>query len=405
VACFEYALEALKHLPKSRDLQEQTIDLRLDLRNALFPLDEHEQIMAHLREAESLGEALNDHQRLGQIYTYMAAYFRLTGDVEDGVTYGRKALASAKSLGDVRLQVMANYRLGQIYTFLGDYPQAIACLRDNVAALEGDLRYERFGMVGLPSVFSRTYLVACLSECGEFDEGMRHGEESIRIAETVDHPFSIVHGSGVVGEVNSRRGNFRQAISLFERNLELCRVWGFSVLYPFSAAYLGYAYAMSGQVARALSLLEDVLERTAWMRGGPSTRWLIQLGEVYLLTGRMTDARTWAERALQVSREYDERGHQAYTLRSLGDIAMHHDPSDIDQAETLYQQALALANELGMRPLQAHCHRGLGNLYRQTGQSEQARAELSTAIEMYRDMEMTFWLPETEAALAEVESR
>ena len=63
----------------------------------------------------------------------------------------------------------------------------------------------------------------------------------------------------------------------------------------------------------------------------------------------------------------------------------------------------ALADELGMRPLQAHCHRGLGTLYSQTGQVEYARAALSTAIAMYRDMKMTFWLPETEAALAEVE--
>lgn len=56
-------------------------------------------------------------------------------------------------------------------------------------------------------------------------------------------------------------------------------------------------------------------------------------------------------------------------------------------------------------PLQAHCHHGLGVLYRQTGQAERARAELSTAIEMYRDMVMTFWLPETEATLAEMEKR
>jgi hypothetical protein len=58
-----------------------------------------------------------------------------------------------------------------------------------------------------------------------------------------------------------------------------------------------------------------------------------------------------------------------------------------------------------MRPLAAHCHRGLGTLYAKSGQQEPARAELSTAIEMYRAMEMTFWLPEAEAALAEVEGR
>ena len=72
------------------------------------------------------------------------------------------------------------------------------------------------------------------------------------------------------------------------------------------------------------------------------------------------------------------------------------------QAETHYQQALALAEELGMRPLQAHCHRGLGTLYAQSGQREQARAALAAALALYHAMDMTFWLPETEATLAQV---
>ena len=72
---------------------------------------------------------------------------------------------------------------------------------------------------------------------------------------------------------------------------------------------------------------------------------------------------------------------------------------EVEPAASHYRQALTLAEELGMRPLQAHCHHGLGMLYATGGQPEQARAELSMAIEMYRDMEMTFWLPETEAAL------
>jgi hypothetical protein len=56
-----------------------------------------------------------------------------------------------------------------------------------------------------------------------------------------------------------------------------------------------------------------------------------------------------------------------------------------------------------MRPLQAHCHIGLGRLYGQTGRAAQARTALSAAIELYRAMEMTFWLPQAETALAEVE--
>jgi tetratricopeptide (TPR) repeat protein len=124
-----------------------------------------------------------------------------------------------------------------------------------------------------------------------------------------------------------------------------------------------------------------------------------------MLAGRLEEAHARAKGALAHAREYQERSNQAYALRLLGDIATRREPLKAEPAEAHYRQALTLAEELGMRPLQAHCHRGLGSLYRQTGQSEPARAELSTAIEMYRDMAMTFWLPETEAALAAVEKR
>jgi hypothetical protein len=66
---------------------------------------------------------------------------------------------------------------------------------------------------------------------------------------------------------------------------------------------------------------------------------------------------------------------------------------------------MALAEELGMRPLVAHCHLGLGRLYGQTGRIEQAHAALTAAIDLYRAMDMIFWLPQAEAALAEVKGR
>ena len=124
------------------------------------------------------------------------------------------------------------------------------------------------------------------------------------------------------------------------------------------------------------------------------------------LSGCAADGRgaRHSPQALDLAREHQERGDEAYALRLLGDIQAQRDPPEAEQAEAHYRQALALAEELGMRPLQAHCHRGLGTLYATTGQREQARAELSTAIEMYRAMEMTFWLPETEAALAQVDA-
>jgi tetratricopeptide (TPR) repeat protein len=130
-------------------------------------------------------------------------------------------------------------------------------------------------------------------------------------------------------------------------------------------------------------------------------------GSIELLADRdPEEARTLAEGALAYAHGHQERGNQAYALRLIGEIAAHQDPPEVEPAAHHYRQALALAEELGMRPLVAHCHLGLGTLYTKIGQREQARAELSTAIELYRAMEMTFWLPQAEAILADaVESR
>jgi Flp pilus assembly protein TadD len=116
----------------------------------------------------------------------------------------------------------------------------------------------------------------------------------------------------------------------------------------------------------------------------------------------LEEAHALTEGVLAHARERRERGYQAYALRLLGEIAVQREPPARDQAEVHYRQALALASELGMRPLQAHCHRGLGTLYAKIGRTEHARAELSTAIDLYRAMDMTLWLPQAEAALTQV---
>ena len=166
-------------------------------------------------------------------------------------------------------------------------------------------------------------------------------------------------------------------------------------------AALGAAYTLTGRSADALALLTQTLEQSMATEM-VLARCSLPLGEAHLLAGRFEEAQALAERALRFAQAHQERGNQAYALHLLGESAVRRDPPDVEPAESHYRQALALAEELGMRPLQAHCHRGLGTLYAQTGQREPARAALAAAIALYRDMEMTFWLPQAEAALAQV---
>jgi tetratricopeptide (TPR) repeat protein len=183
----------------------------------------------------------------------------------------------------------------------------------------------------------------------------------------------------------------------------ICQDADLPFYFPRVAAALGAAYTLGGRVADAVPLLTQAMEQAiATERVDFQALCSLPLGEAQLLAGHLEEAHTLAERALALARAPQERGHQAYALRLLGDIAARRDPPEVESSEAHYQQSLALAEELGMRPLQAHCHLGLGTLYGQAGQQEQARVALSTAIEFYRAMDMTLWLSQAEAALAQV---
>jgi class 3 adenylate cyclase/tetratricopeptide (TPR) repeat protein len=399
VGAFEQALRALQHLPEGQDTIEQAIDLRLDMRNALLALSDLRAMFDCLREAETLAKAIDDHRRLGRVSLYMTEYFRLVGDYDRAIASGQHALALAESVSDVGTQVVTNAFLGLVYYPRGDYRQAIEMLQKVVTALTGDLTREQFGLMGFPSILSRTWLAWCLAEVGAFREAMVHGEDGLRLAEAVDQPFSLVNAYSGLGWVYLRQGALSQAIPLLARGLALCQTWHIGSWLHTVAGNLGHAYALSGRVAEALPLLEQAVSR------GGHAMWTARLSEAYLLAGQIEKASTLAGQALALSHDRKERGYQAWALRLLGEIASQSTPPESESAEVHYRHALALTEELDMRPLQAHCHLGLGTLYAKLYQREQARAELDTAIEFYRAMDMTFWLPQAEAALAHVEGR
>jgi tetratricopeptide (TPR) repeat protein len=407
IESFEQALSALQHLPEQRDTREQAIDLRLALRAALFPLGDYGRILAALHEAEALAEALDDPRRLARVSSFLSAYFNFIGAYDQAITAAQRALALAMTSGDTVLAaVEANHTLGRAYQFQGDFRRALDCFKQAVEALEGVRRHERFDLAYWPAVQNRSWLAWCHAELGTFAEGRALGEEGLRIAEAVAHPASLMVASWGIGLLALRQGDLPRALPLLERVMGIGQDTGFTAWSTLLAEPLGAAYTLGGRVADALPLLTQALEQLMSMeRVDFQARCHLSLGEAHMLAGHLEEAHTLTDRALAHAREHQERGNQAYALHLLGEIAAHRTPPDVAAAAVHYHQALALAEELGMRPLQAHCHRGLGTLYAATGQREPARHALVTAIALYRSMAMTFWLPQTEAALAQVEER
>jgi tetratricopeptide (TPR) repeat protein len=352
VTCFEQALTALQRLPETRERLEQPIDLRFDLRTALFPLGEFERIFGYLREAEGLARTLDDQRRLGQVFVYLCNNLGMTGHPREAIAFGQSAQAIAESLRDVPLQVTGNLYLGTTCIRTGDYRQAEDLLLTVVQVLEGDLSRERFGLAGFPVVLARGNLTGVFADRGEFQEGIVHGQEGICLAEALDHPYSLAFVCWRLAYLQITRGDLSHALGLLEHGLALSREWNLTYFSVQNTGSLGYVYALSGRIAEGIPLLEHALSATETMGlGAFQPLFLVYLGAAYVLADRLENALEFAGRAVTLTRERGHRGYEAWALRLLGELTARHDSPE--HADGHYRDALALAEELGMRPLVA----------------------------------------------------
>jgi tetratricopeptide (TPR) repeat protein len=398
VARFEQALEALQHLPESRARTEQAIDLHLEAGGARLAAGGWAKSTDHVREAEALAEALGDERRQGRALVELAIRAWTAGDPDRALELGQRALAIAHD--DVSLEIESSQRLGMVWQTRGDYRQAVERLSRVAEALQGDRLYEQLPSGIVVSVFTRDRLAWCLVELGEFAEAMARAEEAVRIARELDDSPSLVPAHRSLGLVFLRRGDVEQAIPPLERAVELCRVIPARYFLDVSAAHLGYAYALAGRLPEGVALMEAALADSAATGNANHPLFLAYLGEAHLLAGRRDDALAVARRALDLAHRQKERGNEAWVLRLLGEIAAQADPPDLESAQEHHGRALARADELGMRPLQAHCHLGFGKLYCRVGDRARAHEHLTTATAMYREMGMNVWMEKAEAELA-----
>jgi tetratricopeptide (TPR) repeat protein len=405
VPYLEQALTALSHLPETRETREQAIDVRCELRGALFALAEFGRIYRYLQEAETLARSLDDQRRLAWVLAYMASnHVGARASTTEARTCAEQVEAIGETLADVPLQVAAQYYWAHIEYMSGDYQGTENTCRRLMQLMQGGQTRERFSLWQFPAVLSRTLLARSLAERGLFHEGETHGHDAIRIAEALDQLYSLIEACLGLGYLYSIQGNLSQAVRPLERAVAL---GGENIMLfaPNAMASLGRVYAGLGRVEEGLPWVQQGLAaHDAAGIGYFEAVSLVQAGEAYLLAGQVEDARTSADRAVTLARQRGERGHEAWALRLLGEVASHHDHPDVATAEVHYGAAMPLASELGMRPLVAHCHLGLGKLYRRTGDRAKADEDLTTAATMYREMGMTFWLEKAEAEVTGAES-
>jgi tetratricopeptide (TPR) repeat protein len=400
VAYLKQALSALAHLPQDRSRLVREYELRIALRNSLIPLGEFDQLLIQMQEAERLAEELKDRERLGRAAALLTSHWWQMGDYARAVASGERALGVLALSDELELRASAAYFLARPCYSQGSYSRALDLLGQTIEVLGADRALDHCGLNFLLYPSALYWQALVLAWQGEFRAAITCGREGLRLTEVANHPFSISAASHLLGQVYLLQGDAEEAIHILERGRDICQTANINLMLPQILGPLGSAYALAGRPSDAMQMLEHAERAAAAMhtRDNESLR-LIWLGEAYLGASQPTAASSSARGALEHARALGERGNEAWALRVLGEIAAHADQPDLEQAEARYRQALALAGELGMRPLAAHCHLGLGTLYQRIGREDEAQAELTTAAGLYRAMEMPFWLAKAEAVL------
>jgi class 3 adenylate cyclase/tetratricopeptide (TPR) repeat protein len=399
---FEQAMGVLEAQPESRSVLEQAFEIRLELRPVLNLLAEPRGHLGRLREAETLAERLNDDHRRGRVCALMTNVHSLLGELDEALVTGTRALEIAGRLGDLRLHILATSYLEQAHHFRGEYERVVELSTDNLAALPADWVYEYFGNAAPASVYDRRWLVESLAELGRFAEAAQHAAEAFRLAEPTHHAYTVGQAYRGATMLHLLKGDWAKARPLIEHGIAVVRTGNVDILLSAAVASSAWALAQLGEANEALNRLQEGEQLVAPLvaRGlvGRLGWDYYSLGRTCLLLGRLDEARRLGDRAVKFSPHHP--GFAAHALHLLGDVATHPDRFDAERGEANYRQALALAEPRGMRPLVAHCHLGLGKLYRRTGKREQAREHLTTATAMYREMDMPFWLKQAEAEMS-----
>ena len=397
VAFLEQALEMVEaDAPRGAPL-ETAIDLAFELRASLAPLGEFTRTLDHLRRAAGHAETLGDRRRLGWVSAYLTQSHYTLGDQAAAIRAAERALEAGRALGDEGLQIVAAFGLGQAHHVLGAHRAAQQHLRRVVGAMDGPLSRERWGMAGLVSVAARIWLAASLADTGDFADAVARVREGVALAESPEHPWSLAGAYMTLGFVHLGRGHLDEAGPVLDRGVAYAREMDLTAWLPMLLCARGMTHARSGSVAHGLPMIEEGVEWAGSLRilSRHALR-LTWLAEGYLLAGQVDRARDAAERARRIGDEHAEQGYTAMALRMLGEVAARAGQGSL--AAERYADALDRARGLGMRPLEALCRLGLGELARLTS-SAGAKEHLTEAAGLLREMDMRYWLLRAEAAL------
>ncbi len=271
-AYFETAIDAFGRLPQTPDTVAHTIEVRCLIGAALFSLNERDAFAQHMEIARSLAERLGNEERLVRVLANQTNALWFSGELPRARETGERALALAQSKGLREHRIHAGVNLGIVLQSAGDARKAIDLFAGVISLLQGDLERQRLGRTLYPASFARNELAACRAELGDFDGAFETVHEAIRLAESIDHPPTVLAARLGQGLILARRGHYPSAIATVEAALEGMRAAaGLAAMSLAAGAVLAHCHCALGRADEGIPLL-GTRSTGSTREGGDPTR-------------------------------------------------------------------------------------------------------------------------------------
>jgi DNA-binding SARP family transcriptional activator len=403
-ACFAEARDVCQRLSASTHVGAAGIDVEVELGSALHQLGDVDRALEHFRRAEAWSIAAGDHSRAARSLAALSDVHTSRGLYRTAIQLAHRALTAPSGGSDTpELWGWLRQSLVRASYAAGDYGTVVSVARATLDDLDGEPATLVFHTPLIPSVGLEGFLALALSALGQFEDALAAGGEAVRIAEKVSRSPELTWANYCLGRVMFEQGDAGQAVGYLERAFALTREWEPATtrrpstaprpFTEFAATALGLAHAAAGRLDSALDLtaagVAAANARPFCLAG------LLEIqGSVLLAAQRLDEAAATASTALETARAHGERGHEAWALRLLGDIARRQPV--VGPAVDHFDSACALADRLQMRPLAARCRLERAEVLYRAGRHSEAAPSLRWAIEEFRAMEMTAWLGRAE---------
>ena len=405
VAFFEQALASLDQLSESDDVRRLAIDLRLELRPALGALGEYGQILQRHREAGRHARDLDDRQRLAKIEADLPLVLYQLGQTSEAVAVGERARRLAEQAGDRRALIQATFNFGMAHFFAGQYPRALEIMLEFADELKGPLRHERLGSTGTSACNWLGNIAGTYARLGEFEPAIAYGDEAVRIAHETGRPFDMCIASLWLGTAQVVRGDAEPAVANFDRMLRLARENELGFIVAWVGMGVADAYRLLDKPGDAVQILAESLALARQFKLVIAEEWcVLGMGQLHLTNGSLEDAVECGRHALEIGRSRGLPWCESVAMRLLGSTCARLGPEHFAEAERHLTDAVTRAADMKARPELAHAHREHGVFLAVADRVTEAQRSFARAIDLYRNMGMTFWLQDTEALLGEARS-